>query len=127
MRSNVQISVLVGLVMATLYSTYAVILYVASDAQAFERHEATIGAVLLTYYAAGALGGLAVGLLLPLKQWFLGKALLGVVVSGIIFFCIFVAAEGPFWRWDAIVWRTLLLMVVVGSTIGSAVVWRTIR
>jgi hypothetical protein len=48
-------ALMVGLVMATLYSAFAVILYVGVGPAAFARHGTTLLTVILTYYVAGGI------------------------------------------------------------------------
>lgn len=103
-------TLMIGLVMATLYSAYAVFLYVGSGPAIFARHGTNLLTVILTYYVAGSIGGAAVGMLLPLTRYLAGQLIVGVVVACIVFFCITVAAQGPPWSWRGEDWEGLLVL-----------------
>ena len=125
MRENLRVGVLLGLVGATLYSAYAGVLFLLNGPGTFERNGATLQTVVLTYYAAGTLGGLTVGALWPLARSLPGTILIGVCVALIFFFCVSVAVDGPVWRWPAEVWQDVLLSGLFFGVAGSFI-WRNV-
>ena len=109
--------------MATVYSAYALVLFLLQGPTPFERNETTIQVVLLTYYAAGAIGGSVVGALSPLTRSWTGGALVGVLAAFIVEFCFATAVEGPFWRWQRDVWEALVILSIVFG-IACSYTWR---
>jgi hypothetical protein len=81
MHKNVRTTFFIGLTMATLYSIWVIVVYVTRGHGPFTAMGTSLGAVLLTYYTTGALGGLLVGALLPFARTFLGAVALGVLVG----------------------------------------------
>lgn len=120
-----RIALMIGLVMATLYSAYAVLLYLGAGPAVFARHGTSLLPVIVTYYVAGSVGGAAVGMLLPLTRYLLGQLVVGVVVASIVFFCITVAAQGPPSSWRDEDWEGLLVLSLVTGIPGS-ILWRKV-
>ena len=54
----------------------------------FAANHVSVGTLLGAYLLAGALGGLVVGVALPLTRWMLGAALLAFVVMFIVWFVV---------------------------------------
>jgi hypothetical protein len=120
MRVNLRTSVLVGFIMATCYAIYAVVVYAVRGPAPFAAHGVSLQIVLLTYYAAGILGGLVVGVMLPVARNSVGALLVGVVIGLIVFFCIEVASSGPVWKWTSDAWEDVL---VLGALLGAPGGW----
>lgn len=122
-RDRIQIGLLAGVVLATLYGTWAVGLYLVSGAEPFAKHETSLSVVLLTYYAAGSVAGALVGILSPLGRSLLGRVLLGLIGAFTVFFCISVATHGPFWRWTPSEWQDLGVLTLIFGGV-CAVFWK---
>jgi hypothetical protein len=116
MKENIRLGLFVGLALATVYSAWALGLFLLSGEEPFAKNQTSLFAVLLTYYTAGAVGGALLGSLLPLSRSFLGRFVLGIVGPFVFFLCV-VARQGPFWNWgnlnggrgdlDALLWNRL--------------------
>lgn len=124
MRRNITLGLVVGICLATLYSAWAVGVRLLSGAEAFAKHQTTIGAVLVTYYVAGVVGGVAVGAMIPLSRNIFGRIAIGLVAATIFFTCVFVATDGPVWVWSVTTWQNLAFSVFVFGIICSAM-WKT--
>lgn len=57
MKDNIRLGFMMGVGLATLYSAWALGLFILSGADPFETHQTSVLAVLASYYVAGALGG----------------------------------------------------------------------
>jgi hypothetical protein len=68
-----------GLAVATALSLWAVVLRVTLGPAAFAETGFTLRFVVMVYYGASAIGGGALGALLPLRRSALGACLIGVV------------------------------------------------
>jgi hypothetical protein len=66
----------------------------------FDAHGTTYGTAILTYAAAGVLGGILLGLALPLTRWRWGSAVAGAVAFVPFYGSVMVAQQGPPWGWD---------------------------
>ena len=122
---DLRVSLLVGMLMATIYAAYAVGLYLVEGAVPFSKNGTSLGIVLLVYYLAGGIGGAVVGLLMPLTRTLLGVVVVGIVVAFVVFFCIGTASSGPAWRWTPSAWRQLGYLSISFGTAGG-VGWRTL-
>jgi hypothetical protein len=122
-QENLKIGLAMGLLIATLYSAWAVGLFLISGREAFEKYNVSVIAVLATYYAAGIIGGALVGLALPMARSFFGRIVVGVVAALVFFFCVFVAMQGPFWHWTSDVWGSVASLGLIFGVVCS-VLWR---
>ena len=61
-QQRIRNSVVVGLVLATIYAAYASAVYLADYDAVATKHVAGLATVIASYYCAAILGGLAVGL-----------------------------------------------------------------
>ena len=123
MRETTRSGLVMGLVMATLYSAYALVVFLLQGSNPFAKNQTTIQAVLVTYYAAGALGGSVVGALSPLARSWPGRILVGVLAACVVEFCLATAVEGPFWLWQSNVWKGLAFLSVFFGVVCSYT-WR---
>jgi hypothetical protein len=119
MRNNVRTTIVIGMIMATVYSAYAVVLYVLRGSAPFESDDTTIWVVLLTYYSAGALGGAVIGALLPLARWRVGRTMLTFLGVSIAILCIEIAMSGPFWHWSGDTWHELMVLTLIFGSLLS--------
>lgn len=123
-RQNVTFGLIIGLSLATLYSAWAVAIYFLSGTEAFTKHQTTIGAVLLTYYVAGSIGGATVGAMIPLGRSLPGRIAIGIVAATIFFTCVFVAMYGPLWVWSDRTWQNLAISAALFGVVCSAL-WKS--
>lgn len=118
-QRNVRGGVVTGLIYATGYSIFVAVIYLLGGARGAEKSGLTIFSVLLTYYAAGVLGGATVGALLPLTRWRVGRAAVSVAAAFVVFFCIGITSSGPFWRWTSREWEPVIVLgLIFGVTIS---------
>jgi hypothetical protein len=78
-RPQIILGIVLGIAAALLTSVVAIVQYVVTNGAAFAQHGTTLWGVLRLYIAAGLLGGLLFGLLLPVARWRWGAALLGAI------------------------------------------------
>ena len=97
--------------------------FLLSGKSAFEKYETSLPVVVGMYYASGTLGGATIGALLPIAKHLLGQILLGIIGGLIVFFCIALAMDGPFWTWSSSDWKDVAFLgVVMGGIAGG--IWR---
>jgi hypothetical protein len=117
--SNVAYGVTFGLGLATIYSLWALGVFLVAGSRSFARVDTTLGAAVIAYYSAGLLGGVLAGLMLPLGRFLFGAVVLGILVGTVFFFCIEVATSGPFWQWTSTNWKAVLALgAIVGGLCG---------
>jgi hypothetical protein len=122
--SQLRLGVVVGLALAALYCAYVLVLFAFEGPRPFDAHDVSLGAVLLTYVAGGVFGGLLYGLLHPMARFLVGRAILGVAITTLVFVGIGVATEGLPQVWGRRVWENALLGgCILGAPIG--LFWRS--
>ena len=115
----VRFGVLAGICVATLLSLWALLMLAVGGREAFEKKGTTPLAVILSYYAAGIIGGAIVGAMAPLTRWLPGRILAAVCTAFVSTFCIGVAVHGPPWGWDAADRHWLVFGTIVYGAIFS--------
>ena len=124
-RSNLRLGLIVGAIMATLYSLYALVVFLLSGGDAFLRYDTSFPVVVLTYYAAGILGGGLIGSLLPFASSLPGRILLGALGGLVVFFCLGLAMNGPFGNWSPTDWQDIAFLGLgMGGVAGA--LWRKV-
>jgi hypothetical protein len=118
-KEDIRISVAVGVAMATLYSAYAALLFIASESSGFSKNGTTIGVVVIVYYVAGILGGVAVGSMLGLRRSWPGALFLSLIAATIFAFCAQTARVGAVWRWQADEWIPMLATALFFGILGA--------
>lgn len=113
-----------GLVLASFYCLYAVGLYAVRGARPFDRNDTTLAGALGAYVAAGALGGVAVGLLHPLRRSLPGLVVVTTVCATLAFFAVTVATDGPPTRWGPAEWRATAVLGLLFGPIAAVIVHR---
>jgi hypothetical protein len=116
-QENIRTGLISGLIMATLYSAYAAFIFSISGPEAFVDRGTTLDSMLVSYYAAGILGGTVIGAMIPLARSFMGRALIGWAGAFIVFFCLTTAVEGPLWQWQRREWIGLLVATAFFGTV----------
>ena len=79
MLKNVLKGVGLGLFIATGFTAWITFLRQTAGTAPFDRLHTTYSATVALYYGSGLIGGVIVGLLLPLFRWPLGAALVGMM------------------------------------------------
>lgn len=116
---DVRFAVGTGFVMATLFSLWVVVMYLAGGPRAFSAIGTTVYAVVLCYYVAGIVGGALVGLLLPLTGTLGGRMLVGIVASLVLGISAQTTLKGAIWHWDrTTLVATTALAVFMGMVLG---------
>lgn len=99
-----------GAIMAALYSIVMLGIYAVVGAHAFHTPGLTLAKVLSSYWVAGFMAGLTIGLLRPLLQYRWGVGLVGGI-AGIAVVAAFQASDkGPAWGWTPGEWLTPLIL-----------------
>lgn len=110
-KASPLLGVIAGIFIATLFSVWAVAVYLVSGGGAFERLGISFGATISIYFAGGIVGGLVVGLIWPLTRWWWGAAVVGVVGALPVYLMASVALDGDFLGGT-------ILAIVVGGIVG---------
>jgi hypothetical protein len=122
--TNIRTGVIAGLVIASFYSLYVLLLYAIRGAAPFESSGVTLGGVIAAYYGGGLTAGAIVGILWPLLRWRLGATIVGIVAAFSVFLGIGLATEGYFDRWTTRTWETVIVLGTLFGVICSNIVWR---
>lgn len=122
LKERIRYGLMVGLVMATMYSAWSLLLYFVARRPPSGGSTVAIHVAILAYYSAGTIGGAVIGAMLPLRDSWPGIVLLGVVTALILFFCVEIATSGPFWLWNGEVWREMAMLAVLCGVPGAIVI-----
>jgi hypothetical protein len=103
--------------MATAFTVWISLLRWTAGTAPFDRIDTTYSATVALYYAGGAVGGLVIGLLLPLRRWPWGSALLGMLGVLPLYFGVALTTSRPSEAWTAsnLVTSTLVAFLVGGA------------
>lgn len=123
---NTYIGTISGLFCASLYSAFALVLYLFGGGSArFEANDTTLLNAIAAYFAGGLAGGATAGLLAPLgKRWY-GAMLVGTVVAVPLLTAFFVALDGISRLGDNL-WIVAMLTPIAGPG-GGLFVWKQFR
>jgi MFS family permease len=115
---RVRVAVLVGLGYAVGYSVIAAALFKLKDPSQVERMGMSLPQAIATYWAGAVLGGVLVGILLPMARWRVGAFVLGTLGTLPFFMLVslLIAADAP-WFPDQVI-MALLVSMVLGGLMG---------
>ncbi len=116
-RSNLLMGMGLGFFVATGFTVWITFIRLSAGPGPFESLDTTYGATVALYYGGGFVGGVLIGLLLPLRRWPWGAALLGIVGVFPLYFGVELAKSGvtdAFTR-DNVATSTFLAFVVGGA------------
>ena len=119
MFDRVKSGIGIGLIFASFYSLYVIVLYVFQGQEPFARLGTNLMTVIATYFFGGITAGAVVGILQPLNRWRLGGILIGIVAAFFVFFGIAVAADGPPTKWERRTWEPLLALPILFGTFAG--------
>lgn len=117
-KSNVPAGIIGGLILASFYCVYVVILYVARGPSPFENQGTSLPNVLILYAITGAVGGAIVGALRPITVTRLGALAVGVIAALPLSLGVQAIVAGHPAHWTAFNWS---LAVLMGIGIGWAI------
>lgn len=114
-KSRLLLSVAVGLIMATLFSVFAVLSSSWRTRPTTEAFGLSLRSIILAYYAAGILGGALVGLVLGLGDTWRTRTVASILGSFAAYGCMAVAMEGSVLSWDSGQWQLLIVISVLSG------------
>ena len=85
---DIALGVVMGVSMGVFFCLIALASFVFRGNAPFDANYVSVARVLGTYLMAGALGGLVVGLTLPLTRWMPGAALVAFLATFVVWFCV---------------------------------------
>ena len=88
-----------GIVMAAVYSAFAVFVRLSQGPEPFRDGGVSVPSLLLAYFSGGVVAGVLVGLLAPLARRLVGALLLGFIVAMPVMYFIAIAMS-PVEEWD---------------------------
>jgi mannose/fructose/N-acetylgalactosamine-specific phosphotransferase system component IIC len=103
--------VVLGVSLGAFFCLVALGIFLFGGTRAFEANHVSVISVLGIYLLAGSLGGLVVGLALPLTKWMLGAALVAFVAAFVVWFCV---------GWSISSQKPLLSIVHTSAVLGAA-------
>jgi hypothetical protein len=111
--------------LASFFCVIAILIYLLEGPQPFAANRTSLVSVLSSYILAGALGGLVVGVILPLAKWVVGAALVGFVATYILWFVVgwSIKPQEPLVE---ILKSSVVLAVAFGLPIGTGF-WYQVR
>ena len=81
-------AVVIGVSLGIMFCLVALLILLFRGQQPFERNNVSVLRLMGAYLSAGALGGVVVGIILPLTRWMLGAALMGFLVMFVVWFLV---------------------------------------
>ena len=118
-KRRMHVGIRVGLAVATVMSGWGLLGQLFGERYIVAERGTDIASLVLSYLAAGIVGGAIIGWLLPAGKSIPGKMFLGVLASLILFFCVQSARRGPVWIWDRKTVLDTTLIAVVFGIIGG--------
>jgi hypothetical protein len=115
--------VAIGVIAATLYSAWVVLVYALNGSRPFVELGVTLPTVVGVYYAGGVLGGAIMGVLWPRARSRLEATLVGMLIALVVVMGAGVAMYGYPSNWPSASWGGVLSTGVVLGTIGANVFW----
>lgn len=114
---DTKLTVVIGVSLGVLFSLVALLILLFRGDQPFDSNHVSVVRLLAAYLLAGALGGLVVGLSLPLTRWMPGAALMAFLVMFVVWFVVglSISPQGPLL---AIVRTSVVLAAAFGLPIG---------
>jgi hypothetical protein len=88
MARDTKYGVVIGVGMGVFFCVVALAILIFRGRGPFDRNQVSVLRLLLTYLSAGALGGLILGLTMPLTKWLPGAALVAFLVAFLVWFCV---------------------------------------
>jgi len=85
---DIAIGVVMGVSMGVFFCLIALAIVLFRGHQPFDANQVSLVRLLSTYLLAGALGGLVVGIALPLTRWMPGAALVAFAAAFVLWFCV---------------------------------------
>jgi hypothetical protein len=82
------ICVIAGVSIGVMFCLIALLIFLFRGLQPFDSNHVSVTRTLATYLVAGALGGLVVGLTLPLTRWMPGAALVAFLAAFVVWFAV---------------------------------------
>ena len=114
--SRLKLSLATGITIATTLSVLVLLSSLWRRTPTSESYGVSMGAIVITYYAAGIVGGGLVGVVLQLGDNWTTRVSAGLIAAFALFFCIAVATDGWVSSWTGGDWvRVLFLTVVFGG------------
>ena len=112
-----KLPVVIGVSMGVLFCVVALLILLFRGHQPFDANHVSVVRLLGAYLVAGAVGGLLVGLTLPLTRWMPGAALMAFLVMFVVWFVVglSISPQGPL---RAIVHTSAVLGAAFGLPIG---------
>jgi cytochrome bd-type quinol oxidase subunit 2 len=109
--SDTALCMLVGVAMGVFFCLIALGIFLFGGHRNFDANHVSVVRALTTYLVAGALGGLVVGLTLPLTRWMPGAALVAFLAAFVVWFII---------GWSMYPQDPLLKIVHTSAVLGAA-------
>ena len=113
-----------GLLFATAYCAYVLVLYALRGPAPFDRRDTTLAAVLTTYAVSGVLGGLVFGLLYPLRRSLPGQLVVSTMIATLVFLNINIARTGFPTRWTGEDWEPVFVLGGLFGIVGTVAMRR---
>lgn len=123
MADRVRTGIILGAIMATLYSLWVLIVYVFHGAAAFTALDITFGGLVLTYYVTGIAAGALIGLLSPLARSKAGAMLVGWLGAFLVTVGISLNMFGFFTKWVPANWVICAVVALFPAVAGVNVFW----
>jgi len=85
---DIALGVVMGVSMGVFFCLIALGIFLFRGNRPFDANHVSVARTLSIYLMAGALGGLVVGLTLPLTRWMPGAALVAFLATFVVWFCV---------------------------------------
>jgi hypothetical protein len=115
--------IVVGVIMATLYSAFVVVVYAVNGSRPFVEHGVTLPGVIAAYYAGGVFAGALLGTLWPRVRSRLEAMLVGILGAFVVVMAAGVAMYGYPSSWNDASWISILFTALAFGILGANMFW----
>lgn len=122
-RDRLAVSIALGVLFAGVLALWVTAVRIFGGRSAFEELGASYPVVVLTYLGSGVVGGIIVGLLLPITRWRVGVAFVGFLVGVATFSAVGLSITG-FEGWSS---DDVLIAILGGLALGPVLAFQIRR
>jgi hypothetical protein len=120
--ANIRWGIVWGTVFAAFFTGVVLVEYLIFGNGPFVRNGVTLGSTIATYFTAGYLGGIVVGIARPFAQSHRGAVISGIVTGTVVYGTAMTTIIGSPVHWQFRHWLACLLPgIVVGGLMGDRI------
>lgn len=122
-ESHVGLGIILGIALATVYSAFALFIFMLQGSKPFTESGISLPATILAYLAGGVVGGAVFGALLPLTVWRIGATVVGMLAGIPVCLGLGSMVHGLPWTWDGVAWFAWIATAILLGGWGGFSMW----